>query len=107
MDDHRVISGISNVIRHWFQRKDAPAAKWCETLEEGNIEADRQCVATLLPWVLSRQFRQPKTVRWKPPFIEVGHAEQQSLLPGRLHVPERKGRRRQAERQGAQSDVHV
>jgi hypothetical protein len=35
---------------------------------------------------LSRQFRQPETVSRQPPFSEVGHAEQQSLLRG-LHVP--------------------
>jgi hypothetical protein len=54
---------------------------------EDSIETDRRCVSVLLSWLLSRQFQQPTTVRRQPPFIEVGHAEQQSLLPGRLHVP--------------------
>jgi hypothetical protein len=57
--------------------------------------------------VLSRQFRQPKTVRRQPPLNEVGYAEQQSPPRGRLHVPGRKRRRRQAEPPGTQSDVHV
>jgi hypothetical protein len=48
----------------------------------GSIETDSQRSAVLLPWVLSRQFQQPPTVHRQPPFIEVGHAEQQSLLPG-------------------------
>src|SRR5262245_40844610 len=57
--------------------------------------------------VLSRQFRQPETVRPQPPLIEVGYAEQQSPPRGRLHVPGRKRRRRQVEQPGTQSDVDV
>lgn len=68
------------------------------TRADGSIETNRQCVAALLPWVLLRQFQQPTTVRRQPPFIEVGHAEQQSLLPGRLHVPRRHRTGREPER---------
>ncbi len=66
---------------------------------------DNACLSASI--VLSRQLHQPTALRRQPPFIEVGHAEQQSLLPRRLHVPRRQRSRRQAERQGARSDVHV
>ncbi len=91
--DRRVSRGIIYLTRH--------------SLQKGNTEAHRQLVALLLPRVLSRQFRQPKTVRRQPPLIEVGYAEQQSPPRGRLHVPGRKRRRRQVEPPGTQSDVHV
>ena len=55
---------------------------------------------------LSSQLCQLTTVGRQPPFIEVSHAKRQSLLR-RPHVPGRKGRRRQAERQGTGSNVYV
>ena len=51
--------------------------------------------------MLPSELDQPTTVHGQPLVIEGGDAEQQPLLLGRLHVPRRKGGRRQDKRQGA------
>jgi hypothetical protein len=91
VNDHRVISGISTSSATGSSGRIRGPLSGARVSKSATSTRTDGASLPCFHWWYRASFANLKTARWKPPFIEVGHADQHPLLLGRLHVP---GRRR-------------